>query len=303
MNFGRDRAYTAPEATAPERTGDMTGERAMRTLHVNGYDMAYTEQGNGGPLVLVHGSLCDQRHWAPQMEPLGRQHRVVAPSLRHCWPARWDGAGDDFTIRQHVEDVAAFIEALGAGPAHLLGHSRGGHVAFRVAQHHPERVRTLILAEPGGALDGTVQPPHAAIAAPQGMSAAEAAAKGAERVRQGDVEGGVAAFVDAINGPGAWAAMAEPLRGMHLDNARTLLGQVNERRPPFSRADMEAIRAPTLLIGSERCSPPMARVLDAMERHIRGAERATVSSAGHFMSEQEPEAFNRVVLAFLKGRS
>ena len=47
----------------------------------------------------------------------------------------------------------------------------------------------------------------------------------------------------------------------------------------------------------------MARVLDAMERRIRGAERATIPGAGHFMSEQEPAAFNRVVLAFLKGRN
>jgi esterase len=249
--------------------------------------------------VLVHGSLCDQRYWAPQMAPLGGHFRVVAPSLRHYWPERWDGVGDDFTIDQHVDDLAAFTEALGAGPVDLLGHSRGGHLAFRVAQHHPERVRALVLAEPGGGLDGTLQPPHAA-AVPQGTTVAEASAKGAERIRRGDVEGGVAAFVDAINGPGAWAAMAEPLRGMHLDNARTLLGQVNERRPPFSRSDMEAIRAPTLLIGSERCSPPLARVLDAMERHIRGAERATIPGAGHFMSEQQPEAFNNAVLGFLR---
>ena len=297
-----DLAVEPLAAAMPARIGTGTEEASMRTLHVNGHGMAYAERGTGTPLVLVHGSLCDQRYWAPQMEPLGEHFRAVAPSLRHCWPARWDGAGDDFTIQQHVEDLAAFIEALGAGPVHLLGHSRGGHVAFRVAQRFPERVRALVLAEPGGALDETLQRPHAA-AVPQGVSAAEAAAKGAERIRQGDAEGGVAAFVDAINGPGAWAAMEEPLRGMHLDNARTLLGQVNERRPPFSRADMEAIRAPTLLIGSERCSPPMARVLDAMERHIRGAERATVPGAGHFMSEQQPEAFNRVVLAFLKEQS
>ena len=284
------------------RIGTDTGEAAMRTLHVNGYSMAYAEHGTGTPLVLVHGSLCDQRYWAPQMGPLGEDFRVVAPSLRHCWPERWDGVGDDFTIHQHVEDVGAFIDALGAGPVHLLGHSRGGHVAFRVAQRFPERVRALILAEPGGALDETLQPPQAT-AVPQGVSVAEATAKGAERIRQGDAEGGVAAFVDAINGPGAWAAMVEPLRGMHLDNARTLLGQVNERRPPFSRADMEAIRAPTLLIGSEHCSPTLARVLDAMERRVRGAERATIPGAGHFMSEQEPDAFNRVVLSFLKGRN
>jgi len=46
----------------------------------------------------------------------------------------------------------------------------------------------------------------------------------------------------------------------------------------------------------------LGRVLDAMERRVRGAERSTIPGAGHFMSEQEPDAFNRVVLAFLKGQ-
>ncbi len=59
----------------------------MRSLHVNDHHMAYAEHGTGTSLLLVHGTLLDQRYWAPQMEPLGRHHRVVAPSLRHYWPA------------------------------------------------------------------------------------------------------------------------------------------------------------------------------------------------------------------------
>ena len=60
----------------------------MRSLHVNGYDMAYAENGTGTPVVLIHGSLLDQRYWAPQMERLDEHYRVIAPSLRHYWPAR-----------------------------------------------------------------------------------------------------------------------------------------------------------------------------------------------------------------------
>jgi pimeloyl-ACP methyl ester carboxylesterase len=277
---------------------------AMRVLHVNGCDMAYVERGAGTPLLLIHGSLADHRWWAPQMEPLGRHHRVVAPSLRHYWPARWDGAGGGFTVAQHVADVAAFAAALGAGPVHLVGLSRGGHIAFRVAQHHPERVRTLVLAEPGGALDATLQPPPPPVAAQphQGMSAAEATARAAERIRVGDVEGGLALFLDAVMGPGAWEGMAEHLKRMLRDNARTLLGQIDERRQPFSRADMEAIRAPTLLIGSGACAPSFARVLDAMERWIGVVARATIPGTTHGMSQDDPDAFNRVVLGFLAER-
>jgi pimeloyl-ACP methyl ester carboxylesterase len=277
----------------------------MHVLRVNGYDMAYVEHGAGTPLLLIHGSLLDQRYWAPQMEALSQRYRVIAPSLRHYWPARWDGGGDDFTMQQHVEDVAAFAGALGAGPVNLVGHSRGGHVAFRVAQHFPDRVRALVLAEPGGALDETLRPAKETVAVPtgQGMSIPEATAKSAERIRQGDVEDGLAFFVDAVNGPGAWEGMAEHLRQMQRDNAYTLLGQINERRLPFGHADMEAIRVPTLLIGSEGCSPPFAQTLDAMERTISDVARVTIPGSTHLMTQQNPTAFDRAVLEFLSMRS
>jgi pimeloyl-ACP methyl ester carboxylesterase len=272
----------------------------MRVAHINRYDMAYTEQGSGAPLVLIHGSLLDQRYWTPQMEVLGRQCRVVAVSLRHCWPERWDGVGNDFTMQQHVDDVAAFIAWLSVSPVNLLGHSRGGHVAFRVAQQFPDRVRALILAEPGGILDPTLHPTQA-VEAPvqQGMSIGEATAKGAEIIGAGDVEGGLSLFVDAVNGPGAWEGMADHLKQMHRDNAYTLIGQLNERRPPFTRADMEGIQAATLLIGGEKSGRPFPQILDAMERLIAGSQRVTVPDTTHLMSEQNPAVFNSAVLDFL----
>ena len=44
----------------------------MPTLRVNGYDLAFVERGTGAPLLLVHGTLSDYRHWAGQMAPFGR---------------------------------------------------------------------------------------------------------------------------------------------------------------------------------------------------------------------------------------
>jgi pimeloyl-ACP methyl ester carboxylesterase len=125
----------------------------VKTLPVNGYNMAYVENGGGRPLIMVHGALTDYRSWAAQMEPLGRSNRAVAVSLRHYFPERWDGKGGNFSWKQHVADTIAFINALNAGPVDLIGHSRGGVVAFEIARAQPSLLRSLTLAEPGIILD------------------------------------------------------------------------------------------------------------------------------------------------------
>ena len=195
--------------------------------------------------------------------------------------------------------MAALIAALGAGPVHLAGHSRGGHVAFRVAQHFPDRVRALVLAEPGGALDTSLDTTLPQPDVPAGL---DTFGQAAEHIRDGDIDAGLALFVDTVSGPSAWEALTERARGMMRDNAYTLLGQVREQRPPFSRADAEAIRAPTLLVGAERSPPVYARILDALERCIRDARRVTIPGTSHPMNHGNPEAFNRAVLDFLACR-
>ena len=70
----------------------------MQTLHVNGYDMAYLEIGQGPPLVCVHGTLGDFRTWSAVLGPLSKKHRVISVSLRHFFPEHWDGVGDDYRM-------------------------------------------------------------------------------------------------------------------------------------------------------------------------------------------------------------
>src|SRR6202171_4788874 len=200
-------------------------EPPMQTFSVNGYDMAYLEvgeTGNGPPLVGVHGSLCDFRIWSAVLGPLTRRHRVIAVSLRHFFPEHWDSLSDTYSIAQHVDDVIAFIEKLDTGPVDLMGHSRGGHISFRVAQRRPDLLRKLILAEPGGELDGTLDP--AFKPGPSPLAARIAAS--AEKIAAGDVDGGLTLFFDAIEGPGAWKRLPATPKQFLRDNAYTLLCQV-----------------------------------------------------------------------------
>ncbi|MBV8443291.1 MAG: alpha/beta hydrolase [Hyphomicrobiales bacterium] len=272
----------------------------MPSLRLNGHDMAFVEPGTGIPLLLVPGTLGDYRSWALQMEPFGAHYRAIAVSLRHCWPERWDGVGDDFTVQQHTKDVAAFIAALDAGPVHLLGHSRGGLIAFRVAQNFPGLVRKLVLAEPGGALDASLEPPHAPQNPPIALGPlyTEAAA----RIRRGETDEALAPTADVIFGPGGWANLPEVKKQQMRDNARTLIGQMKEQRAPFSREDAEAIRAPTLLMAGERSPESFHRILDGLESALKDVRRVVIPAASHGSNIDNPKRFEHEVLAFLEDR-
>jgi pimeloyl-ACP methyl ester carboxylesterase len=269
----------------------------MQTLHVNGYDMAYLDIGRGPPLVCVHGSLCDFRIWSAVLGPLTRKHRVIAVSLRHFFPEHWDGVGETYSIGQHVADVIGFIEKLDTGPVDLMGHSRGGHVSFRVAQRRPDLLRRLILAEPGGELDATLDP--AFKPGPSPLAARIAAS--AETIAGGDVEGGLTLFFDAIEGPGAWKRLPATPKQLLRDNAYTLLGQVRDKRPPFSKSDAEAIKLPTLFIGGANTKGALPHVLHTLAAHVAHSRTAMIPNTTHPMFEQAPQKYCEIVLEFLAG--
>ena len=264
----------------------------MLYQRVNGYDMAYIELGDGPPLVCVHGSMGDFRVWSPVLGPLSQHHRLIVVSLRHFFPEHWDGIGSDYTIAQHVADVIGFIEALAIGPVDLMGHSRGGHIAFRVAQQRPELLRRLVLAEPGGDLDVSLHPDGAAT-----PSFGTRYNDAAERIAAGDIDGGLAIFADLVGDN--WSDVPATVRQTWRDNARTLLGQINEQRQPFSRADTEAIRTPTLLIGGADTKGRLPMVLRALAADIPDARAELIPRATHFMFEQDPVRFCTLVTAFL----
>lgn len=268
----------------------------MQTINVIGYDMAYLDVGVGPPLVCVHGTLGDFRTWYAVLGPLSKRHRVISLSLRHFFPEHWDGVGDDYLMSQHVADVIAFLEKFDASPVDLMGHSRGGHIAFRVAGQRPDLLRRMVLAEPGGELDASLDP-TAVSGGPSPRAARFAAA--VEKVAAGDIDDGLMIFFDAIDGEGAWARLPAAPKQQLRDNAYTLIGQVGENRRPYTRREAESIRTPTLLIGGADTKGALPAVLRALTPLIPGATTAMIPDARHWMFEQAPQKFCEIVLEFL----
>lgn len=267
----------------------------MPNITVDGYPLSYAEAGAGPPLLMIHGTLGDQRSWGAQMDAFGARHHAMALSMRHTWPGEWKDDGD-FTIGRHTSDVAGFIAALGEGPVRLVGHSRGGHIAFRVAQHHPELISALVLLEPGGELDESFPG-----APPLGKQSA-VFARAAALIGDGKDEEGLAIFAEHTGGPGAWEKRSEARKAVNRDNARTLLGQINEQRKPYARTEAQGIHIPTLLVGGANSQPQFGRILDALEANMPDARRVTIARAGHSVQAENPADFNAAVLEFFGAR-
>jgi len=270
----------------------------MKRLTVNGFAMPFIDIGDGQPIVCIHGSLSDFRTWGPVMGPLSAKNRLIVPSLRHFFPDRCEGEPATYNMAQHVADTIAFLEALAAGPVDLIGHSRGGHLAFRVAQQRPDLIRKLVLAEPGGTLDASLMPAGAGGGAPAAGSPAHVAAA-AEKIRSGDLNGGLRAFKEGIDGPGSWDALPPADQQMRRDNGYTLLAQLNEGRQPYTRAEAAALTNAPLMVGGENTPGMLPVILKALAATIPGAETAMIPNAGHSMFTQNPTAFCEAVLDFL----
>ncbi|MCL4747047.1 MAG: alpha/beta hydrolase [Burkholderiaceae bacterium] len=126
-----------------------------------------------------------------------------------------------------------------------------------------------------------------------------AAAKAAELIRIGDVDGGLRYFIDFAGGAGAWDATPQARRALRRSNAWTLVGQAREHRPQLSCADLKPLKMPILLFGGDRGTARLKGVLDAIQACLPTSERVTISGAGHSMSATHPEIFNTALRAFL----
>lgn len=116
----------------------------MPYLHINDIDISYIESGEGEPLVLIHGLGSSKRDWELQIPFFSQWYRVIAFDLRgHGKTTVIPGP---YSISMFAADTAALLESLNASPAHIVGISLGGIIAFQLYFEFPQTVKSLTIA-------------------------------------------------------------------------------------------------------------------------------------------------------------
>lgn len=268
----------------------------MPTSAINGVQLYWELDGSGEPAVLVHGSWGDHNNWAPVVPALSSSLNLATYDRRgHSRSERPPGQG---SIQQDVDDLAAVIEHLFAGPAHVIGNSFGAAVALNLAARRPELIRTLVAHEPPlfGLLQGDSRFQEALQAVQQRIAAV------VPLLQAGDYEAGARRFVETIAfGPGAWEQLPQAMRDIFVFNAPTWLDELQE--PAWDTLDLRALSgftAPALLSMGGESPPFFPAVVERIAAALPHARRHLFAQAGHVPHLSHSAEYVRLVTEFIQ---
>lgn len=287
----------------------------MASMEIDSTSIEYLEQGDGEPVVLVHGSASDFRTWDQQKDEFAKHFRTIAYSRRFHWPNEPISEGADYSMQQHVDDIGSLIGTLHASPAHLIGHSYGAFLCLLLAIQQPTLVRSLVLAEPpaltlfvsnspgpGELLRLLLRRPRTAIAiiklGATGISPAT------EAFRRGALEKGAEIFGDAVLGKGSHRRLSELRKAQIRDNLGTVRAEfLGSGFLPLRDKEVRTVRAPTLLVTGQNSVSVFHRLVDRLDELLPNSERAEIAHASHAMQEDNGSDFNKHCIRFLQKAS
>ncbi len=262
----------------------------MNVARANGLELAYERVGEGPPLVFVHGGAEDGRIWQPQLAALADEFTVVA----------WDepGAGRssdvpaDFALADYSNSLAAVIDDLALGPAHVAGLSWGGTLVQELYRNHPRLVATLILVDTYAGWKGSLPEEEVRVRVAGVRQMLATPATEFDPTLPGLFAGDPPAqFVPLLE------KMAADIRPESLKRAITLMAETDQRDL------LPRIAVPTLLIWGELDVRSPLSVARQFEQAIPDAKLVVISSAGHLTNLERPEQFNAAVREFCRAHS
>ncbi|HXV87036.1 MAG TPA: alpha/beta fold hydrolase [Gemmatimonadales bacterium] len=268
--------------------GPRPSVRASETQHlaVRGLALALDAQGDGSPLLFIHGFPLDRTVWRQVMATLTGWRRI-APDLRGLGLS--DAPGK-YSISEYADDLAALLDALHVPRAVICGLSMGGYVALDLFRRHRQRVRALVLVNTRADADSD-----------------EARRRRDELIALVEREGADALadlLVPQLLAP--WSVSALPhvvdqLRAMIAGNPIAgIVGALESMRDRADSTDLlPSINVPTLVIAGREDRLIPAAASRALADAIPSAQLTHIPEAGHLAPLEQPVPTARVIGEFL----
>lgn len=252
-------------------------------------------QGEGVPVLLLHGFTGSARNWTSLMGALAGNYQVLAVDLLGHGETDSPPEASRYRIEQAAADIAALLLHLGCAPAHLLGYSMGGRLALCLALTYPALFRSLVLES----------------ASPGLRTEAERAARRASDHALADQieDEGVAAFTAAWARLPLFASQArlpqqarDRLHQQRLGNdprglANSLRGMGTGEQPSLWPRLGEWDKPTLLMAGADDVK--YTQIARAMAEAMPTAQARVMADAGHTVHLEQRAAFTAAVAAFL----
>jgi len=269
----------------PRRT-ESGPPRAARIL-VSGVQLFYLEQGQGPAVIFLHGLGSAAEDWQLQFPAFAPRYRVIAPDLRahgqsEAGPFYW-------TIQTLADEVAQLLAELQAGPAHVVGLSLGGCVAQTLALRQPALVRSLTLVNSFARLR------------PAGQRGARRMLKRLWLLAFAPMTANAAYIASGVFPKPEQAGLraAATLR-LSRNSRRTYLAAIRALLAFDLRAQLPALRCPTLVIAGDRDTTVALAAKEEQQRLIPGAQLVVVADSGHATPYDQADLFNQTVMDFIQ---
>ena len=269
-------------------------QRKDQSVQIEGYRVAYAEQGEGSPVVLIHGIPTSNLLWRKIIPELARKHRVFAPDMLNY--GRSDKPADaNVSIEAQSRLIVKLMDQLGLKSADIVAHDIGGGVAQLMAVNYPEKVRKLILIDTV-CFDSWPIPeffPLQKAGAEEDMS--------------------LEAFLKMMRefmpqGVHRKAAMTDEVIDLYLEpwsseaGKKALFRNFRRLNPEYTQAiagELKHLSNETLIMWAEHDAFQKKAYASKLQETIPNAKLIWIKDAGHWLMEEKPDEISGHLIAFL----
>jgi 3-oxoadipate enol-lactonase len=276
---------------SPEEKSSRLATRLEHRLSTSRLRIAWSEFPGASPtIVFIHPNRTSPRVWDHLIEASARKERMLTPALRGHGGTDWPE--DGYTLEDHRDDLAGFIDATCEGPVLLCGQATGATLALMLAARlGPQRIQAVIAAQPAASIPESVNNlVQTQVAAQQRLESRDAARNALPFTRFWGAEV-IEHHLDHMLMPSANGAFTWRYHpgGVSATEAQLL-----------RRLDDEMIwPGPTLVIGGSEPTVLPRESIEAVAARLPRAELAWLPRADHRLCQDNPVGFARLVDDFV----